>query len=92
MQPLKACVGRLAAGCVVEGDGEVEQDLDGGESGEVGFGAQRVGAVVELGGRGAGVTDECGDLHGQGCGAQVEAGQVLHERQMSVISASRHRP
>ncbi|MGW6060355.1 hypothetical protein [Streptomyces sp. NPDC055189] len=47
-RPPEACVGRLAAGWGVEGDGALEQDPDGGGAGEAGFGARPVTAGRQI--------------------------------------------
>lgn len=60
---------------VVEGEGEFEGDLHGGQSSDADLGAQDLGPFFHAGG--AGVAQESCDVDGEGGGAQVEAVQEV---------------
>ncbi|MFF3787748.1 hypothetical protein [Streptomyces sp. NPDC001933] len=65
----------LAAGGVVEGEGELHEAVEEGEPGGVDVGAQALGAAGDA--VGSGVLDQGNDLGEEGVGALVEAVQEL---------------
>ncbi|MDG9687833.1 hypothetical protein QC334_34760 [Streptomyces sp. DH18] len=60
----------------MEGGGELEHRLGGDEAARADLGAQEFGSAGDIA-VGASVADDGGDLHGEGGGAEVKAGQDL---------------
>lgn len=73
----------LAADCVVEGEGELHEPVQEGESGSLDVGLQALGAVGDA--AGSGVLDQGHDLGKEGVGALVEVvEELVCERELVV--------